>query len=82
MKYLVNIDGDTNYMSVELTANVSKKVEFNVRNNPAIRKTAILTAEVLEMPTKERTGSGIVRIEYVESRNKTSQVCTIAKLDK
>ena len=78
MKYLVNIDGDTNYMSVELTANVSKKVEFNVRNNPAIRK----TAEVLEMPTKERTGSGIVRIEYVESRNKTSQVCTIAKLDK
>ena len=82
MKYLVNIDGDTNYMSVELTANVSKKVEFNVRNNPAVRKTAILTAEVLEMPTKEHTGSGIVRIEYVESGNKTSQVCTIAKLDK
>ena len=77
MKYLISFDNI--YLSVELRKGESKTVEFKTAG--CSLKHVVLTADkVLTEPTNTHTGSGIVRMQFVESRNTTSEVCTIAKI--
>lgn len=76
MKYLISFDNI--YLSVELRKDESKTVEFKIGGS---LKHVVLTAgKVITEPTNTHTGSGIVRMQFVESRNTTSEVCTIAKI--
>lgn len=77
MKYLLNLDNSN--ISVELTEGEKKTVEFETAGG-SIKHVTLIADNVLVNPTQERTGIGIVRMQFVESRNSTSEVCTIAKL--
>lgn len=77
MKYLISFDNIS--LSVELRKGERKTVEFKTAGGS--RKHVVLTAyKVITEPTNTHTGSGIVRMQFVESRNTTSEVCTIAKI--
>ena len=77
MKYLISFDNI--YLSVELRKGESKTVEFKTAGGSL--KHVVLTAyKVITEPTNTHTGSGLVRMQFVESRNTTSEVCTIAKI--
>ena len=77
MKYLISFDNIN--LSVELRKGESKTVEFKTAGGSL--KHVVLTADkVITEPTNTHTGSGIVRMQFVESRNTTSEVCTIAKI--
>ena len=76
MKYLISFDNIN--LSVELRKGESKTVEFKIGSS---LKHVVLTAgKVITEPTNTHTGSGIVRMQFVESRNTTSEICTIAKI--
>ena len=76
MKYLISFDNI--YLSVELRKDESKTVEFKIGSS---LKHVVLTAgKVIREPTNTHTGSGLVRMQFVESRNTTSEICTIAKI--
>ena len=77
MKYLISFDKID--LVVELRKGESKTVELKTAGGSL--KHVVLTAdkEITE-PTNTHTGSGIVRMQFVESRNTTSEVCAIAKI--
>ena len=77
MKYLISFDNI--YVSVELRKGESKTVEFKTAGG-SLKHVVLTAGKVLTEPTNTHTGSGIVRMQFVESRNTTSEVCTIAKI--
>lgn len=77
MKYLISFDNI--YLSVELRKGESKTVEFKTAGG-SLQHVVLTADQVITKPTNTHTGSGIVRMQFVESRNTTSEVCTIAKI--
>lgn len=78
MKYLIEID--RTYMTVELAAKESKGIEYTTPWG-SVRHVTLTADRVLVEPTETHRGSGLVRMYFHESRNTTSEVCTIFKVN-